>query len=216
MTPREFLRPSWTAVVPIRDFHTGKSRLRGYLPDRIVNQVARQLAKRTIAELQDCRAIRRILVVSDVDLSEGLVEEGVDHLVQRPGGRLNAAVREGLIAARAHRMDSPILVTHADLPYVTGSEYTNLIRKLNAIGEDTYVPDRTGTGTTMLALHPGSTRCPSFGSGSGPRHEEHGFRRIELSQDSGLRNDLDTITDYYQVMNSPTSINQGSTTYFVD
>lgn len=194
--------PTWTAIVPIRDFSTAKSRLRAALPAAVVDDLARWLARRMIGELLSCRAIGEVLVVSDTEMREHFTEGTVECLVQRPGGGLNGAVREGMAAAWRQRPDARLLVTHADLPFVTSHDYARLAGKLRAIGEDTMVPDRSGTGTTMLALHPGSRRMPSFGEGSASRHEEQGFRRIELPATSGLRIDLDTTADYREFLSA--------------
>ncbi|MGO1544087.1 MAG: NTP transferase domain-containing protein [Gulosibacter sp.] len=202
MTGQGSSRPAWTAIVPIRDFSTAKSRLRASLPSAAVDDLARWLAQRTIGELLACRAIDEVLVVSDAEMRGHFAEESVDCLVQRPGGGLNAAIREGMAAVWHGRPDARLLVTHADLPFVTSRDYARLAGKLHAIGEDTMVPDRAGTGTTMLALHPSSRRMPSFGEGSAARHEEQGFRRIELPRESGLRIDLDTIEDYREFANA--------------
>lgn len=202
MTGQGPVRPTWTAIVPIRDFSTAKSRLRASLPSTVVDDLARWLARRTIGELLSCRAIDEVLVVSDTDIREHFADSTVECLVQRAGGGLNGAVREGMAAVWRRRPDARLLVTHADLPFVTSRDYVSLAGKLRAIGEDTMVPDRVGTGTTMLALHPGSRRIPSFGEGSSSRHEEQGFRRIELPATSGLRIDLDTIADYREFLSA--------------
>lgn len=190
------LPPQWSAVVPVRDFDTAKSRLRGVLPDATVAQLARSLAIRVIGALQSSEWIARICVVSDVDLSRDLVWGKSSLLVQQPGGGLNAAVCEGISRVRALSPPAPVLVIHADLPGATSHGIAELLRQARRAGRDSYLPDEAGTGTTALTFFPESERMPAFGSESAERHEELGFQRIDLPRLSGLRNDLDTVDDY--------------------
>lgn len=193
----------WSAVVPVRDFATAKTRLRGALSDESVAEIARGLALRGVAALRLCEAIERIWVVSNVDLSGDFACEKTSVLVQRPDGGLNEAVREGLARARAAAPRSPVLVIHADLPGANAEELSSLIGGLHRRGRDSFLPDHTGRGSTLLAFFPGSRRTPAFGTASAERHAALGFQRIDLPQASRLRNDLDTVDDYAAMMGDP-------------
>lgn len=205
-------RQGWVAVVPIRSFATAKSRLRDDLPAEIVEELARELAERVLGELSACSAVCRVLVVSDVDLSEELGSDDdtedrfgtgrIEFLVQTPGGGLHEAVTEATTLVRGSDTASPILVLHADLPYVETAEIEALITDLERLEEDAFLADRAGTGTTLVALSPGSLRQTAFGAGSAELHRRLGFTEVLRAPGSGLRNDLDTVAHYLGYLES--------------
>lgn len=195
-----FHRQQWSVIVPARDFHSGKSRLRREMTDGTVTALARNLLLNLLAELRACVDVSRILVVSDTDLSAEAGISGVDHFIQRPGGGLNEAVSEGREYLALLEPTSSVLVMHADLPMAKSSEVTRLIRRLDMSARDSYLPDRSGFGTTLLAFVPGSRRTSSFGVGSAWHHDALGFDQIQLPRENGLRNDLDTAEDFVRLM----------------
>lgn len=184
---------AWTAIVPIRDFGTAKSRLRVALPARTVSEIARRLAQGAVRALERTPRVGNIIVVSDVYLGRCFPGSRAHFLVQRPGGGLNGAVREGLEAARAIFPSTPRLVIHADLPGITPDEVERLLVGVERSDLDTYVPDRAGTGTTALALLRDSEREVAFGAGSAIRHAGLGYAPALLPPGSVLRNDVDTL-----------------------
>lgn len=195
MTSQISSKSDWSVIVPVRDFATAKTRLRTDLPSASVAAIARQLALGCVAALSGSLGVSRICVVTDVDLSPHFVGLPAQVLLQRPGGGLNGAAMDGVEWARLAAPCSPTLVIHADLPVVTPTDVEGLLAKLEHGGRDAYLPDRNGTGTTALALMPGSTRPPSFGLGSAERHAQLGYARLDLPETSGLRNDLDTVAE---------------------
>lgn len=191
---------SWAAIVPLRSFATAKSRLRPHLADEVVETLVREVSAGVLHQLGRSRAVGRILVVSDADLSEELAgrrrEDQVETLVQSPGGGLNEAVAEAVCHIRAQDGVSPLVVIHADLPYLSAAEVDGLLGEVERLGRDAFVPDCTGRGSTVIALFPGSPHRAAFGPNSAARHAESGFTEIQLPQQSGLRHDLDTAEHY--------------------
>lgn len=191
---------NWSAIVPLRSFATAKSRLRTHLTDEVVEDLVREVSASLLRELAGSTAVARILVVSDADLSEELTTGGgadlVETLVQAPGGGLNEAVAEAADQVWTEDPASPLLVIHADLPYVTTAEIEHLLAEAEALGQDAFIADQTGRGSTVIALQPGSFRRAAFGTGSAARHAASGFAEIQLPQVSGLRHDLDTPEHY--------------------
>ncbi len=62
-----------------------------------------------------------------------------------------------------------------------------------------FVPDATGTGTTLYAAGPGMQFLPRFGRSSRRRHLAAGAAEIAAGpQLAGLRRDVDTIGDLRQ------------------
>ncbi|WP_120003210.1 NTP transferase domain-containing protein [Nesterenkonia muleiensis] len=191
---------SWVAIVPLRNFATAKSRLRTHLSDEVVETLMRDVSSAVLHQLGRSGAVGRILVVSDADLSEELAgrhrEDQVETLVQSPVGGLNEAVAEAVCHIRAQDGMSPLLVIHADLPYLGAAEVDRLLGEVERLGKDAFVPDCSGRGSTVIALLPGSPRRAAFGPDSAARHAESGFTEIQLPQQSGLRHDLDTAEHY--------------------
>lgn len=191
---------SWSAIVPLRSLATGKSRLRTQLADEVVEDLVREVAAALLRELAGSTGVARILVVSDTDLSGELTASTgadlVETLVQSPGGGLNEAVAEAVGQIWAEAPASPLLVIHADLPYVTSAEVEQLLAQVEALGQDAFIADHTGRGSTVIALQPGSFRRAAFGAESAARHAASGFAEIQLPQRSGLRHDLDTPEHY--------------------
>lgn len=135
--------------------------------------------------LRDCVAaalatdLGEVLVVTpDPDLRAVVHNDGavaVDH-----EGGLNEAITAALGAGR-----SAVLLP--DVPAVRPEQLAQVL----AASESGFVPDRAGTGTTLLF---GTGLLPRFGPGSAARHEAAGWRRISMAE-CGLTVDVDTAAD---------------------
>ncbi len=194
----------WTVIVPVRSFTTAKSRLNGAHPHVPSATVARALAHHTLSVLDQWEHCTSIIIVSDAPLGWHSTSPKARHILQGEHPGLNGAVT----AARATVTTGPVLVIHADLPWLSVDDLnhahhhylTNYTSGASATSEsqrpcDWFIPDAQGTGTTALLLAPGSTRQPLFGVGSAERHHTAGYQRLTLPPSSGLRRDLDTPTD---------------------
>lgn len=187
----------WRALVPVRAFGSAKSRLRGFGADRVVDDLARRLALRTLTVLDALPEIESILVVTDA-AGEDFPRSSKARVLREPcADGLNVAVRRGLahLAVEAERRGSgtgKTLVLHADLPMLTETDLSEALVRLDAIGRDAFVADDSGTGTTALAWVGPSSRIPCFGADSARRHRAAGFVPLELPRYHGLSADLDT------------------------
>ncbi|WP_369370004.1 NTP transferase domain-containing protein [Promicromonospora sp. Populi] len=149
-----------TAVVPLRDGVSGKSRLAAVLDAGARRRLVRVLARHVVTTLLAADGIERVVVVTadPVFTRETLARLDVEVLEQpadRPG--LNAALehaRSVLSAAGPADPASPaapqrLLIAHADLPALTPAD-------VNAIlAEDAPVviaTDRNRSGTNLLLL----------------------------------------------------------------
>lgn len=167
-----------TAVVPLRDGVSGKSRLAAVLDAPSRRRLVRVLARHVVATLLATDGIGRVVVVTaDPDFARetlaGLTVEVLAQPADRPG--LNAALghaREHLATTR--RSGPPatgepeppssrpgrLLVAHADLPALTPADVTALL------AEDAPVviaTDRYRSGTNLLLLPFGTGAPPEAG-----------------------------------------------------
>jgi 2-phospho-L-lactate guanylyltransferase len=57
------------------------------------------------------------------------------------------------------------------------------------------VADAAGDGTVLITAANGATHAPAFGAGSSAAHRSAGYMPLEVSSNSGLRNDVDSAED---------------------
>jgi len=163
-------------ILPVKGHHQGKTRL------AVSPEVREALI---VAMLRDCVAAvlatdlgEVVVVTPDPDLRAISREDGataVDH-----AGGLNEAISAAL---GPHR--NAVLLP--DVPAVRPEQLLDVL----GTWDSGFVPDRAGTGTTMLF---GADPAPQFGPGSAARHEAAGIPRIALPE-CGLTVDVDTAQD---------------------
>jgi 2-phospho-L-lactate guanylyltransferase len=190
------------AVIPIRSFSDGKSRLADYLHTGSRERLVREMFEHVLSTVQESRAVSRIVVVSPdpaVLAAADLLEPAVIGVVQpldRPG--LNAAVSLGRDAAIDLKA-SAMLVLFGDLPVLEPDDVRSLVRRDAPLVVAT---DRHGTGTNALMLRLGSAAANQFTFRYGPnsRHDhlnEADRRGLDAvtAISAGTAFDLDTLDD---------------------
>ena len=198
--------PGVTAVVPVRDGVSGKSRLAHALDRSARRRVVTALARHVVGTLLASDGIGRVVVVTaDVAFAREVLAElpdGPETLAQPAGLRglnpaLDLAREQALEVAPA---SARLLVAHADLPALT----TDDVAAVLAAGESSDVvvaTDRHDAGTNLLLIPlqdaPGFRF--RFGPGSRAAHvaeaERHGLRAVVVRR-PGTAADLDTIDDW--------------------
>jgi 2-phospho-L-lactate guanylyltransferase len=177
-------RVRWTVVIPAKTLDGAKSRLAPASADPASHRrLVQAIRADTLAAARATPGVARVLLVSD-----GPGEPGA--LVQtRPG--LNAALTEAAAHAARSWPDDGVAALVGDLPALRPDA---LAAALRAAGEHarSFVPDATGTRTTLLATRPGTELRPAFGPGSAARH---GRDAVELPGGPSLRQDVDTAAD---------------------
>lgn len=182
---------SWAAVVPVKGNPGAKSRF-GTHPERA--QLAEAFAMDTVAALLAAPAVARVFVVTaDAQLATKLAALGATIVSELPSppDPLNAAIRQGMDAARQACPDANIAVVTGDLPALTVADVEAAIA-LAAAHERSMVPDAEGMGTTMLLALAGASFTPQFGPGSRAAHEAAGHMPLELPAIASIRRDVDT------------------------
>ncbi|TFB70904.1 2-phospho-L-lactate guanylyltransferase [Cryobacterium sp. Hz9] len=191
---------SWVVVVPVKGTPGAKSRL-GAVPKREV--LAEAFALDTVTALVAASAVQRVFVVTgNSHLGELLATLGaviVPEAAFKPGGvtghaRLNAAIEQGVAAARRACFDSNLAVMTGDLPALRPVDVEAAFA-LAAEHPRSMVPDTEGGGTTALFAHAGVRLTPRFGRGSRAAHEADGHVPLNVSLTSTMRRDVDTAAD---------------------
>lgn len=195
-----------TAVVPLRDGTTGKTRLSASLDPGARTGLVTVLARHVISALAESGHVARVVVVTADAAFATSVVRGLGPLVEvveQPPARwgLNAAVEIGReIASTVTGADSTLLVVHADLPALGPDDVEALLRPSARL---VLAPDRFGTGTNALVLRPlGTGFTFRFGVGSLSAHRaEAAARGLEfvLVERQGTATDLDTEEDWAMI-----------------
>jgi 2-phospho-L-lactate/phosphoenolpyruvate guanylyltransferase len=203
--------PGTTAVVPLRDGVSGKSRLAAVLDAGSRRRLVRVLARHVVTTLLDADEVGRVVVVTADpvfarETLAGLAVEVLEQPADRPG--LNAALehaREFLAAdGRASgREPDRLLVAHADLPALSPGDVAAIL------AEDAPVviaTDRNRSGTNLLLLPVEDGAGPRFrfrfGVGSLAAHLDEAEARglgVIVVHRPGTAVDLDTADDWSQL-----------------
>ncbi|MCU1432928.1 MAG: 2-phospho-L-lactate guanylyltransferase CofC [Actinotalea sp.] len=192
---------SVTAVVPLRDGTSGKTRLAPALDPELRAALVAVLARHVVATLVESTLVARVAVVTAdrafAATVVGGLGPGVEVVEQPPaGGGLNGAVALGRDIA-CERGAQALLVVHADLAALGPMDVEALLRPAAPV---VLAPDRFGTGTNALVLRPaGRGFTFRFGPDSLAAHRaEAASRGLEprIVERQGTATDLDTVADW--------------------
>ena len=194
---------TWVAVVPVKGGPGGKSRLAGH-PERA--RLADAFALDTVSALLAAPGVAGVVVVTaDGPVAARLSELGAVIVVEAPRSRapatdpLNAAIVQGIDAARARFPQCGIAVVAGDLPALRSADVETALG-LAAAHERAMLPDAAGTGTTALFALAGVPLRPRFGPGSRAAHEAAGHVPLPLPGTASIRRDVDTVDDLAEAL----------------
>ncbi|WP_336713818.1 2-phospho-L-lactate guanylyltransferase [Arthrobacter sp. USHLN218] len=204
----------WTLVVPFKGGPGAKSRLGhaghggpGLRPD-VRSGLALAFLADTVAAAQAVPEVADIVIVSSDPAVLTAIPDIV--LVADPGAGLNAAVAAGVEWARVQAPHCPVAALTGDLPCLLPLD---LAAGLGAAAQHprALVPDRDGTGTTMITALPGRELIPRFGPGSCEAHTRAGHVPLPVLAASTLRLDVDTVQDLNRALHRGTGDHTRST-----
>ncbi|SDT32494.1 2-phospho-L-lactate guanylyltransferase [Microlunatus soli] len=185
---------SWAAVVALKPSAVAKSRL-GVLPTPLRQRLAALMALDTLAAVASA-GIRLVVVSDAATMPQSLARAGITATVlpePSPGG-LNNALRAGEGFLRSHGVQR-VLACVGDLPAVTAESIGTATRLLDSAGRARgFVPDHSGTGTTLL-MADGVDLDPLFGGESAAAHADSGAALITDPALASLRADVDAPDD---------------------
>ncbi|SER53691.1 2-phospho-L-lactate guanylyltransferase [Lentzea xinjiangensis] len=178
-------------VVPVKTLGRAKTRLASATGGDPVSHAALALALAldTVTAAVATPGVRRVVTItSDPAVAAEMAALGVESVPEPAEPGLNAALEHGARTLRSDRIGA----LQADLPALKSGE---LQAALEAAGRRrAFVPDRQGTGTTLLLAAPGGALDPRFGVGSAGHHRLSGAVAL-LGPWPSLRCDVDTEED---------------------
>ena len=191
----------WTVIVPLKSSSRGKSRIE--VEPALRRRLAVAMALDTVAACAAATGVLAVLAVIDdpVDGEQLAQLDGV-HLHHTTAPGLNGAIADGLAAAGRYG-GGRVAILPADLPSLTAGELDAALDAARA-HRFAVVADRQGTGTTLLAAATAADLHPHYGPGSLRRHLAAGAAALQLPVDSGLRRDVDQVSDLAGVTGSRT------------
>jgi 2-phospho-L-lactate guanylyltransferase len=184
----------WALVVPVKRLRVAKSRL-APLAGPVRTDLALAMALDTVAAALDSPAVETVVVVTDEPHAADEARRLGAHVVSDvPDAGLNPALEYAAAAARAWCAVCGIAALSADLPALRPAE---LGRALDAAARHrrAFVPDVSGTGTTLLCARPGEPLAAAYGAGSRERHRRSGAVELRLRAVESVRRDVDTPDD---------------------
>lgn len=153
----------WTILVPLRDLGGGKTRLSHCLSPAERRELTAFAATAVVSACKKAPAVERIvLVTGSAEASQWAAAAGVLAWPEPGGTRGLAAAMESAVAAHTHP-GSRIAMVMGDLPLATAAAISRCLRRAEA-RPVTLVPNRTGTGTNMLAFTGGAHIALALGA----------------------------------------------------
>ncbi len=183
----------YAVLVPVKRPAVAKSRLGG-LGDRARVDLAHAFAVDTVAAVQACLLVARVLVVTDDHLlAAWMAEQGAD-VIPDGASDLNGTLVQA--AAEMHRRDPHLglVALCADLPALRPSELASALGATDP-ARMSFVADQERTGTTAVVAPTLETFRPSFGPGSRRQHLEADAFEVDRVDVPGLRRDVDDPDD---------------------
>lgn len=197
------------AVLPVKKYSVGKSRLRHLFSEAELEELNQQLFESTFTKIQGSSRINRILVVSREEhaLARCLAHEGVALLEDDPS-TLNSAIRQAQEYICRHG-SGRILILPSDLPLMTSNDLESLINLADGKQQLVIVPDHFNSGTNALLLSEPELIEPCFGSGSFRKHTRQALEKnaeLVVYLNENIQWDLDTSLELYRIINTQTEL----------
>ena len=188
------------ALIPVRDFRTGKSRLAQTLDENTRNQLGRWMLERVLKAVGAAERIDEIAVLSDSPEVLTLAgESGAVGLHQESGG-LNHDLEIGRSWARERNARS-LFIVHGDLPFLTAEEMNAFLKKRELpenAGSDIRIARSKDGGTTALFTRPIDAIPFLFGEHSFKKHRAAARRygcEAQSCESFGFAHDIDSPED---------------------
>jgi 2-phospho-L-lactate guanylyltransferase len=187
------------ALIPIKGFDRGKSRLSEVLAPRERAQLARDLFEHVVRVLRASPAIDGIAVVSDSpEACEHAERLGVVPLSDATDSKGLADVVDSALRDLEHRGATSAVICMSDLPDLTVRDIANVARALDE-SDVVLVPDLLQRGTNVIAVRP-ATGLPSCLGHEDSLQRHHARARelgltVSVQLSSGIGFDVDSPGD---------------------
>lgn len=186
------------AIVPVKPFSEGKSRLRSCFNNEELLEINKNCFIRTLKKLQDNAEIDEILVISRskavLDIARNMNTKGL--LEEEP-----FSLNNGLTQALAHlegKNCSRVIIIPTDLPRLEGRDIDALLDRPSSWQGIALVPDHFQTGTNAVLLSKINSFVPQFGLNSFQKHARQALKlcgNLDVLLIENIQHDLDTYAD---------------------
>jgi 2-phospho-L-lactate guanylyltransferase len=171
------------AIVPVKDFHAAKQRLRGVLAPEERRALARAMLEDVLAALGSVREVDRLLLVTREPHAFALARRFGASILWEPSRCGQTAAVERALAEARRQGARAVLAVPADVPLIAPADVEAILRA-SAQADVVLVPSRDGRGTNAIWLA-SSVHFPlRFGEESFPFHhraaQERALRTIVL------------------------------------
>jgi 2-phospho-L-lactate guanylyltransferase len=184
----------WSVVVPVKPLRLAKSRLQELTPARRAELMLAMAVDTVTAALAAEHVAAVLVVTSDPRTAATMRTVGAEVIADEPDSGLNAALVHAAGAAAQRRPGNGIAALAADLPALTSTALDAALVAA-ASHRTSFVPDASGSGTTLLCARVVDDLTPMFGSGSAARHRATGATPLNATEHTGLCRDVDTSDD---------------------
>lgn len=186
------------AIVPVKPFQWGKSRLAEVLTQEERFDLNSHLLIHTIDTLRGIPEIEKILVVSRDQAALALARSMGARTVQEQGApELNIALTRATLVAKKYATRG-VLIIPCDLPLITAEDIHAMLDKVGDPPVVVVAPDRRRDGTNALLVSPIGLIDYEFGPGSFHRHCQRTIEagaRLEICELPSLALDMDIPED---------------------
>lgn len=185
------------AVVPVKPFNEGKSRLSSVLSESERCQLNVKCLCKTLDVLSGVNSIEKILVISrDPGALKIAAQAGAQTLVEAGDQGLNQALYQA--NNTLNKTCDRILIIPTDLPLLAGEDVKNILELGVTPPVVVIVADRRNKGTNALLVNPVGSIRYRFGENSSKKHrteaQKRGIKAI-ITDIPGMRLDLDLVED---------------------
>ena len=183
------------AVVPVKSLDQAKTRLASILSPEERAMLALDMLSHVLDALRSSPEIDAIAVISPNPGEHRLPSDVVAIQQERTG--LNNLLEQGRQWAIERNADA-LLVLFADLPLLSSSDISRMVRLGTREQTVVLAPDRHGSGTNSMLSHPVTLARFAFGPGSFDIHRAAAMRsaaNLEIFQSPGTSLDIDTLDD---------------------
>lgn len=197
------------AVLPVKRYSVGKSRLRELFSEAELAELNRQLFESTFTKIQHSSGIDRILVVSREDQAlEWCEAQGGMALVEDEPSSLNLAIIKAQGYVHRHGGER-IVILPSDLPLMTVKDLDSLLKVANGVRKLVIVPDHFQSGTNALVMSEPHLVEPRFGTGSFRKHTRQAMEKkaeLIVYLNENIQWDLDTSLELFRIINTKPEI----------
>ena len=168
------------ALIPVKGFDRGKSRLSDVLPPRERAAFTRELFEHVVRVLRESPSIDGIAIVSDSQEAREHAERlGAVALEDPEGNQGLAEVVDAALGDLEARGATSVLVCMSDLPELATEDVESVGSQLEE-ADVVLVPDLLQRGTNLIALKPPTVLPSCLG------HDDSLQRHRDLARDLGL------------------------------